>query len=433
MKPSLRKARQVPESQAWLEVLVFTALALAIPAWLRPSDPFWQHGDFAWPMLGPLLVALRYGFAKGLASVLLLVAGQLLLRRVDALVTAQDYPFGTMVGYALVAMVAGEFRDLWERTNEQQKLQLDYVRDRLDTFTRHYHLLRSSHDRLEQMLAGHALSLRESLQAVRSAIGQLQERRLDKAARAILGLFVEYGGLQSVSLYAVEDGDIIGEPLARVGQTQPANGKDPMVLAMFEQRELISVAQLQSRAEQSQYQIVIPLIDVNDRVYGVLLVEQIQFFTLREATLTLMAVMAGHVGDLLRHALANPVMGPDEKPYFHAQVLRAQREAKRYAIPAQLMKIRATEPSTQAERVLEHLNATRRGLDVYLYDAQSLTLLLLMPLADELDQAGFIGRINSWSVERLGKSLAELNIQVEEQRSLPVDEEAINHFMELGR
>eukprot|EP00493_Phyllostaurus_siculus_P025961 UN26306 len=70
-----------------------------------------------------------------------------------------------MIGYLIVIMIAGEFRDVWERTNQQQSIELEYVTNRLETFTRQYHLINSSHDRIEQMLAGHTLSLRESLQA----------------------------------------------------------------------------------------------------------------------------------------------------------------------------------------------------------------------------------------------------------------------------
>ncbi|WP_406665401.1 PelD GGDEF domain-containing protein [Gallaecimonas sp. GXIMD1310] len=429
MKASFRRPRQVSEAQSWFEVIVFTALALALPAWLRPDDPFWHHGDFSWPMLGPLLVALRYGFAKGLASVLVLIAMQLLLVRTESLSTFEQYPFSTMIGYVLVTMIAGEFRDLWDKTNEQQRLQLDYVRDRLETFTRHYHLLRTSHDRLEQMLAGHALSLRESLQAVRSAIGQLQDRSLEKVAQPILRLFVEYGGLQTAGLYAVNNGHLVKEPLAKVGQMGTPESQDPMLLAMLEEGQLFSVNQMMERAENSRYQVAIPLTDVNDQLYGVILVEQVQFFALREATLTLLAVMAGHVGDLLRHALANPVMGPDEMPYFQAQVKRAQREASRYGIPAQLLRVQASGENSLAIRVFEHLTATRRGLDIYLFDASQRSLLLLMPLADELDQAGFVSRVNTWCQERLGQDLQTLGIETTEHLALPADHDAVERLL----
>ncbi len=415
--------------QGWFEVLIFTGLALALPAWLTPHDPFMHQADFAWPMLGPLLVALGYGFAEGLVSTLLLMAGQLLLLRSDSLVTLDTYPFATMVGYVLVTMIAGEFRDLWERTNEKQRLQLDYVQDRLDTFTRHYHLLRSSHDRLEQMLAGHGLSLRESLQALRGTLGRLQDRSLEKAARPILELFVEYGGLQSASLYGVENNRITGQALTSVGQVQGADAEDPMVKAMLEQGQLVSINQLSDRADQSRYQIAIPLADVRERIYAVLLVEQVQFFALRGSSLTLMSVMAGHVGDMLRHSLGNPVLGPADKARFLEQIKRCQREAKRYGIPAQLLKIQARQGSEEGYRVLEHVNATRRGLDIYLYDPDQLTLLLLMPLADDLEQAGFVTRVNSWAIERLGRSLDDLDIQVTEQLSLPVDFGAVEKLV----
>ncbi|MGJ8675686.1 MAG: PelD GGDEF domain-containing protein, partial [Pseudoalteromonas sp.] len=205
MKTHFFRPREVPELQTWAEVIIFTTLALGLPVLFNAEDPFWTQGGFSWPVLGPLLVALRYGFSKGFISILTLLVGQLLLLQSDILAPQSEFNINAMIGYTIVIMIAGEFRDVWERTNQQQTIQLEYVSDRLEKFTRQYHLISSSHDRIEQMLAGHTLSLRESLQAVRASIGQLKERRLDSAAQVIINLFVEYGALEKAGLYKVEN------------------------------------------------------------------------------------------------------------------------------------------------------------------------------------------------------------------------------------
>ena len=185
MKTHFLRPREVPELQIWAEVIIFTALALGLPVLFNAEDPFWTEGGFSWPVLGPLLVALRYGFSKGFISILCLLVGQLLLLKVTILSAQSGFNINAMIGYIIVIMIAGEFRDVWERTNQKQSIELEYVTDRLETFTRQYHLISSSHDKIEQMLAGHTLSLRESLQAVRTSIGHLKERRLDSAAQKI--------------------------------------------------------------------------------------------------------------------------------------------------------------------------------------------------------------------------------------------------------
>lgn len=79
MKTHFFRPREVPELQIWAEVFIFTALALGLPVLFNTADPFWTQGGFSWPVLGPLLVALRYGFSKGFISILSLLIGQLLL------------------------------------------------------------------------------------------------------------------------------------------------------------------------------------------------------------------------------------------------------------------------------------------------------------------------------------------------------------------
>jgi hypothetical protein len=419
----------VSENRAWAEVGVLTLLSLLLPLGFHPDDPFWYNAQFCWPMLGPLLISLRYGFSKGLMSALSLFIAQMVAIKTGA-IHSGGFPFKSMFGYLLLILIAGEFRDWWGKNNTQQQRQLDYAQDRLDTFTRHYHLLKASHDRLEQMVAGHALSLREAIQAVRTTISQLADRRIDEAAPSILSLFIEYGGIQTASLYKVENGQIQSTPLASVGPVHPVARDDILVQTMFTETQLVSIRSFADDEQISQYQLVVPLTDIDDNIYAVLLVEAIQFFALKKSTLTLLAVLAGHIGDLLRNTIINPVMYPDESAAFIAQVRQAQKEAKRYQIPAQLLKLQARSPSANAKRVMEHLNTTRRGLDIYLYDPDQLTLHLLMPLADELDQAGFLGRVDRWSTEVIGLSLEEIGIYLSNHIALPTEHpETIDRFI----
>ncbi|WP_024593966.1 MULTISPECIES: PelD GGDEF domain-containing protein [unclassified Pseudoalteromonas] len=432
MKTHFLRPRDVPELQIWAEVFIFTALALGLPVLFNAEDPFWTEGGFSWPVLGPLLVSLRYGFSKGFISILCLLVGQLFLLQANVLSPQSDFNINAMIGYIIVIMITGEFRDVWERTNQQQSIQLEYVTDRLETFTRQYHLINSSHDRIEQMLAGHTLSLRESLQAVRTSIGLLKERRLDSAAQKIIDLFVEYGLLERAGLYKVENDTVLEPPLASIGQMGQIAENDPLILAMIEEKELVSVKDAKTALGISKYHMAIPLIDVNNTIYGAILVERVQFFALKNTTLTLLAVMAGHIGDLLRHEITNPVMTYEESPYFIRQVKRANKEAKRYNIPSQLLKIKANNITDKSTQLMSYLSEARRGLDIYLYDNQNQVLLLLMPLADELEKAGFIARMNTWCKERTGNTLAELDIVIEQQLALPISSDDIKRLVSLS-
>ncbi|WP_237707134.1 PelD GGDEF domain-containing protein [Pseudoalteromonas sp. BSi20652] len=142
--------------------------------------------------------------------------------------------------------------------------------------------------------------------------------------------------------------------------------------------------------------------------------------------------MAGHIGDLLRHEITNPVMTSKESPYFIRQVKRTNKEAKRYRIPSQLLKIKANSITDESRVLMGYLSDARRGLDIYLYDDDKQTLLLLMPLADELEKSGFIARVNSWSKERTGKNLAELDIVIEQQLALPISSDDIKRLVTLS-
>ena len=64
-----------PRWLVWAETLVLTAAPPSLGLWLSPRDPLFIDARFPWLVLAPLLLGLRHGFARALASTLVLCAG----------------------------------------------------------------------------------------------------------------------------------------------------------------------------------------------------------------------------------------------------------------------------------------------------------------------------------------------------------------------
>lgn len=225
----------------WFETLVITGFFFILGAWNQPDDPFYINATFPWPVMAPLLVGLRYGFFMALISALLILLG---LGAYLRLQPGPDgaFPFTWSIGILAVSLIAGEFRDYWERQRQQLSASNTYRQSRLEEFTRNYYLLKVSHDRLEQQLAGSASSLREALRRLQADIRQSGEGGLTPAvASALLQLLVRYGQLQVAAIYAVQDGQTGAEPLATIGRFRQIAAEDPLLHRALAERTLISI------------------------------------------------------------------------------------------------------------------------------------------------------------------------------------------------
>ncbi|MFH0088629.1 sugar transporter, partial [Pseudomonas aeruginosa] len=89
-------------SVSWVETLVISALALGLGWWFSPDDPLQVNATFPWVILAPLLLGMRYGFVRGLASAALLVAA-LFAFRVQGVEAYAQVPAAFIVGVLLCA------------------------------------------------------------------------------------------------------------------------------------------------------------------------------------------------------------------------------------------------------------------------------------------------------------------------------------------
>ncbi len=387
----------VPEVFAWGETLIVTAAAIAVSAWTDVVDPFRLHSGFPWPLIGPVLAGLRYGFAHGFVSALL-VAAALGFAINQGWQGANSFPLAYAIGCVVIGMLCGEFRDAWQRRLTRLAGANAYRRERLEEFTRSYHLLRVSHDRLEQTLAGPGHSLREALsrlqQQVKAGSGLTED-----AAQAVLQLAADHVSIQQAAIFPVNAHGLLNdEAVATLGNVPAMNVRDPLIQRCLSERALIAIGPDQRSldvARDSAWQVVVPLIDSAGQWQAMMAIAAMPFFALHQGSLQLLNVIAAHAADRLVGATPET---PSQT--FAREVSRALLDAERYQLPATLLFVSVAQDA-DAES-LSRLRRERRALDQW-REVDARHAVLLLPLT-ETTQADAL-------LQRLGDARAALRVE----------------------
>jgi hypothetical protein len=285
-------------------------------------------------VLAPLLAGLRYGFVFGFVSALLTLAvlGVAIEQQWQV---ANGFPLPWAIGVVVVAMVAGEFRDVWGRRLHRLEAAYQYRAERLEEFTRSYQLLRLSHDRLEQTVANSGFSLREGimhLQSTLDSIDGLTESSLQK----LIEFVAEYGAMTQACIIGITADRIdTTRVLACVGERFPVDETDPVLRMALDSGELAAVNLLQdSVADQNQLLAAVPLVDSAGEINAVLAVRSMPFFSFHENNLKLIAVLVAHGVDHLRFGTARPSVRR-----FIASFDRAYQDFSRFRLDSTLLRL----------------------------------------------------------------------------------------------
>ncbi len=396
----------------WLEVLVVTAFVVVLCAWNRPDDPFYLNHNFPWPVLAPLLVGLRYGFFMALASCLLILAALgWYLQTPDA----PALPWSWVIGLLGTSLVAGEFRDYWGRRLEKLEAVNRYRSQRLDEFTRNYYLMKVSHDRLEQQVAGSSGSLREALRRLYREVDLAGNNSgLNReSSELMLHQLVRYGQLQSAAIYAVSGDRLTGRPLATTGDYRPIREDDPLIQHALKERTLVSVqTQFREHLEHldTDLLLAIPFIDSAGNLVAICAVQSIPFFSFQVKTLRLLAILTGHMADIILQQQATDPRETREWRSLYFQLRRLARDAEEFGLASTLLAFDVE--AGYAGPLESRMRKMRRGLDMIASEPLlgRQLIVLLMPLTDELGSAGYLQRLDDDLQQISGHPLSDTAI-----------------------
>lgn len=434
---------ELQRPKAYWAVLETVLITLALPIfglWLRPDDPFFLHAEFPWLVLAPLLPALRYGFVYGFGSALGLVLLIALGWRLHWF-PIPYFPGGFVLGLLVVGMVAGEFADLWARREAREHTVANYQRQRLDEFTRAYHMLRVSHDRLEQRLAASSQSLRLSLVQVRRLLfaAPANQDMLEGAAEAIMGLFADFGWVQVAELYAVRGGRPDAEPMARLGQSGAPRADDPLVAEALHSGELVSV-----RSEDlgnlprgnTGVLVAAPFVDVSGEIWALLTIHEMPFVAFQKQNLMLLAVLGGYIADQLAAAKGRAGIDDPAGGDFVRDAERALIQRRRFGLPSMVQAAVVDNPA-QEENLVGILSGQVRGLDrlwIQRSAGQTPVLFMLMPLTNETQCVSYRARIGRQLREVYGVDVDVLGLTFQGREIDPRDsvDGLIDYLCEVG-
>jgi len=424
---------------SWLETWFLSGLAIALGYWLTPEDPLMVNESFPWPVMAPLLLGMRYGFMRGLVSAVLLILALIAYHRYGNGLYP-EMPASFIVGVLISGMLVGEFRDIWERRLERLDMANDYRQLRLDEFTRAHYILRISHDRLEQRVAGNDQSLRSSLVGLRNQLRNLPrgDDALAALAEPVLNLLVQYGALRAAGLYWVSDGAMMPAPLSAVGDIGTLDEDDLLVRMCLQRGELVSIReQLLERGEHrqhSQYQLCVPLIDTEGRILAVLAVEQMPFFSFNDRVFGLLAILAGHIADLILSDPQTLQLKDLDSQAFSQNLKRSLSDAQAHGLDASLFSLEVSE-SSSSEELLRLIEDSRRGLDLQLRltnQRGNTCVLVLLPLTSGEGGQGYLFRLNMLLGERFGteQTLESMQVRVfDHDIGTANGHDALRHFL----
>lgn len=422
MATSIEDIRYQPPP-LWVRLAETVLLTLVVPAvglWFNERDPLFLNAPFAWLVVGPLLAGLRYGFIFGFGSA---VATVLIMGGAWRLgVAGGEFPLQYAIGLFLAGMVAGEFTDVWRRRLGQMQVVNDYQATRLDEFVRNYHLLRVSHDQLAERLAANPYNLRDALRHLGRRFTTTHP--LEVRAADILNFLAWHGKFQQAAFYGVDEKGKVQQPaLARLGSEEDDVLNSPMVQACLRDRCMISM-----RSERmgdagtngtSPLLAVVPLIDVEGRLWGIVTVTDMPFMTYNEKTLNLLAVLGGNLGDLIKESQrTETARSGDTQGEFRERLQRWIVYSRRYKLESLVMVVQLPDESEsdeeESQAVVDFLFEQLRVLDYPVMvrgEDGCRRLLILMPLTPEEGARAYRARISRQMLERFGKEADEYGLR----------------------
>lgn len=411
MKSIMMSIRRIPpRAVQWLETLAITFLVLAVGYYFNGKDPFLITTSFPWIWFAPVLPALRYGMAPGVASVSIIALLMFLADRTGRL--PYPLPLDHMLGGVLLTMICGQFGSFWRKRLKRADMLSEHALERAQQISRAYFMVRLSHDRLEQNLISKPLTLRQAMVDLRLLLMLHGGEITGEAAVELLSILSHYCSLDSAAIYPVENGRLSSTPVASCGKGAPYDPDDLLLRAAMEtDSTAYQSVEKMTPGQRSSYLVASPMRSSSGELKALLLVSEMPFLALQRETLQILGVLLSYC---VEHACATVKAAeivevfPTCPPIFASELIKMHRLNRELGIETTLGLLRINPNPRDAEMALT-MEKRQRGLDhVWRFSTpQGIFLITLMPFSNVSGGEGYLTRVSEIIHNRFGVALED--------------------------
>lgn len=400
-----------------LEFILLTVMPPVIGYLFYPLDPFMLRARFPILVIPPLLIALRYGLALGMANffiILCCITGAYF----NGTLEVGHYPAHLLFGIMVITLITGEMTDMSLARRRYMQAQNKFINMRFKEFTSAYHIMKVSHDQLKEQLANTRFSLREALQTVKEKL-QEQYRQGNRGLNAqvgneLLSILNYFCSAQIAGVYATgKAGAIEPKPVATQGNIGDLKAGDALVRSALSEGTMVSVLPemhtYKSPEElETDLLVVVPIKDVSGYLWGIIVVEEMHFTAFQEENLNLMQLIVSYSGDLLSRADCI-FYSEDDRQAFLSELEYSWCMADKLGIISSIVCI-TFEKEVPADDIFRAVSCRIRSSDhAWLTrDAHGNPVIcLMMMLMTEAEYFDFQKSLDLYFKDRLGRSLTE--------------------------
>lgn len=377
--------------EGWFEAILLPALGILLGWSADPGDPLLLSQPFPWMLLIPLLIALRYELLPALLSILIL--GSTFLWHPYPEIRGLEIVAGTI----LVALIASEYAGYWARREAGRFLQEEITATRFRQLSDDLYVTRISLDRLEQSLIYQPISVRSTLLEIKHRLTTRRGELDTELMHDTLYFLSQLVGIQVASGYRLETGSSIPILLSAFGQAQAWQAEDPVLRKALESGVSQSLADLE--ITKIRHYIAVHVHTDHSGIRYLLTIEDMSFFSISKESLQIIEVIFQYLcnyAESLAKATSLLQQWPDCPAEFATDFMQLQKLAQR--VPrVGMIAVYQFQSGTAAERILEHLQRLRRGLDVvWIHPRDDLIqLVILLPFAGDMAVKGHFQRMYS--------------------------------------
>lgn len=394
-------------SGQYYRLIELIAYALILPVaglLLFEHNPTGVSGGFPWVAAAPVIFTVRYGCAWGVSCAVLMAA---FINLPFAAYTGLSAANGVLgLGTIALCLIIGDISSATIKRRLQSESENQYLRHRLRTFSTDYHILKVSHEQLEEYMAGQRLSLRAALQKLKPLVDENGLR----AADDLMAVFSQFCSVQTAGLYVVSQ-DVRVEPdaVSTVGAMPDLSLFDPVLQLAMKERELVSIRHDQLKASHRLQGLiaVAPLVDSKGCLHGLLAVKEMHFMAFQQPNLDLLALLGSYVGNLL--SSANNAAGSQAERFLD-EVRTSLQFSKQHYTQSVMLSLQF-EPSDEGLQVAQFVCDGVRNLDASWLSSdsqQSPVVCLLFPMMSVAAGQAFLQRLDKALIEKFDIQLSHI-------------------------